>query len=765
MHRSLLTALRIASCALVLSGYLALAATPRYPVSIVLLPLAAFLFIPLGEFLDTRYSMYRRVTSVLSALFLLFSIASLLKSDLLGSVIGLLVYIQVYVLLHKKSERYYHYLYLMSFFMLLAACVLTPEAEVGLAMLMFLVSAIVSFMLLQFTFEIERNRESAIPDILSLDGRDDLVLTAPDRIFDAGLIGMVVAVASATLLLTAGIFFMTPRMEAGLLGRTDMTLFHTGVTTGVDLARGGRILRDTTAVMRAEFPDEPDGRYTGPLFWRTTSLDTYRDSKWERLGLLPKEEEPRYALTRPSYTAAHSDGADSIQRSPFGGGREVRQVIYMNDIPEAGVPCLPIVQRLSCRTGAHNVQLTWDTNGDFTVVMNRRGQRWLQYEAVSETPDCTQEQLRGASDDYHRVLTDRDYELLTYQDLLPRTRNLAAKIAADKTTVYDKVAAVSAYLNSEPFQYSLMIPFLPPDHPVDSFIHDVRMGHCELFASSMALMVRSLGIPARVAAGYRGGEWSSSEKAYTIRADMAHLWVEVYFLGLGWVPFDPTPPDSGPSGFAQTWLARTVSRNSLRLKMLWYRDIIGFDRGLQMQSFRNLALGLVGVGSGLVEMLDSAATQRGPRGTLYFYLYLTLGTFVLVGVPFTVIELALLRGGTGLFSAGRRAGRHPMTPDQARAVRLYRRLLRKLRRFNVPIVGKTAEEIRDSLRGREHLIIIKPALEVIESYNGARFGRRPLQLERYKILARALRQMALIKKSEDRSQRPEAGIRKTEVKE
>jgi transglutaminase-like putative cysteine protease len=75
---------------------------------------------------------------------------------------------------------------------------------------------------------------------------------------------------------------------------------------------------------------------------------------------------------------------------------------------------------------------------------------------------------------------------------------------------------------------------------MNAFFTEVRRGHCELFASAMALAVRSLGIPARVVTGYLGGEWDPQNHSYLVREGMAHLWVEVLFPQYGWVPFDPS---------------------------------------------------------------------------------------------------------------------------------------------------------------------------------------------------------------------------------
>jgi hypothetical protein len=84
-----------------------------------------------------------------------------------------------------------------------------------------------------------------------------------------------------------------------------------------------------------------------------------------------------------------------------------------------------------------------------------------------------------------------------------------------------------------------------PRDPLAEFLFVRKKGHCEYFASSMAVMLRSLQIPSRLVNGFHGGEFNDLTSQYVVRASDAHSWVEAYFPGYGWVSFDPTPADSG----------------------------------------------------------------------------------------------------------------------------------------------------------------------------------------------------------------------------
>jgi protein-glutamine gamma-glutamyltransferase len=121
-----------------------------------------------------------------------------------------------------------------------------------------------------------------------------------------------------------------------------------------------------------------------------------------------------------------------------------------------------------------------------------------------------------------------------------RTLELADDLASSSPTTYDYVRSIEAWLGANT-AYSLDAP-VPPDgqDAVDHFLFDSRLGFCEQIASAMAVMLRSQGVPARVATGYVPSERDEVAGVWVSRGRDAHAWVEVYFPSQGWVPFDPT---------------------------------------------------------------------------------------------------------------------------------------------------------------------------------------------------------------------------------
>jgi transglutaminase-like putative cysteine protease len=122
-----------------------------------------------------------------------------------------------------------------------------------------------------------------------------------------------------------------------------------------------------------------------------------------------------------------------------------------------------------------------------------------------------------------------------------RMYDLAQRLTATQPTAYDAVKNVERYLQ-DTFTYSERVPTRPI--PLMGFLYQEKRGYCQQFSGAMALMLRMAGIPSRVAAGFSPGSYNKDTKEWRVRDLDAHSWVEVWFQGIGWIPFDPTPARS-----------------------------------------------------------------------------------------------------------------------------------------------------------------------------------------------------------------------------
>ena len=148
------------------------------------------------------------------------------------------------------------------------------------------------------------------------------------------------------------------------------------------------------------------------------------------------------------------------------------------------------------------------------------------------------EKLRQAGTDYPDWVTSRYLQLPA--TITQRTRLLAEEIAEGKETPFDVAEAVTHYLRAN-IDYTETVPALPSNQDlVDWFLFDLKQGFCNYYASAEIVLLRSLGVPARLAVGYASGDNVDNPEFYTVRQRDAHAWPEVYFPGIGWVEFEPT---------------------------------------------------------------------------------------------------------------------------------------------------------------------------------------------------------------------------------
>jgi transglutaminase-like putative cysteine protease len=158
------------------------------------------------------------------------------------------------------------------------------------------------------------------------------------------------------------------------------------------------------------------------------------------------------------------------------------------------------------------------------------------YTVTSSVPQATAAQLRAAGAAYPASLAP----YLARPNVPARVAQLAQQWAGGAASPYDQAMAIEAQLRR--FPYTLNVPAPPAGRdPVDYFLFDLKRGYCEYDASAMVVLLRDLGVPSRIATGYAGGSYDAARQAYVVTEDDAHSWVQVFFPGIGWVNFEPTP--------------------------------------------------------------------------------------------------------------------------------------------------------------------------------------------------------------------------------
>ena len=206
--------------------------------------------------------------------------------------------------------------------------------------------------------------------------------------------------------------------------------------------------------------------------------------------------------------------------------------------------------------------------------------RRIGYAVTSRLPRIEPAVLRAASGPEPGWMMRRALDLPRVDS---RIRALARQITAGAPTRYDKAARIEAWLSTN-LHYNLNVDDIGRAEPLTSFLFDGMSAHCEYFATSMVVLARAAGLPARYVAGYLRGEKSRFSRRYTVRQSDAHAWVEIHFPGVGWVPFDPTPP-AGRGDWEDRGLLY-LAADAYSTAARWWDDyVIGIDLDDQARAF------------------------------------------------------------------------------------------------------------------------------------------------------------------------------------
>ncbi len=270
---------------------------------------------------------------------------------------------------------------------------------------------------------------------------------------------------------------------------------------------------------------------TQPGLVRATSYDYYTGTGWKVTGR-DSERRPAGDLTAPDASAIYESRIVSILKVKVLDGESV--------VLSAGTPLATNV--------SSNVETPKGFAGDIERIESRRAlNAGDTYNSIGSESTATAEELQAAGTDYPDWVKQR--YLQTPKNLPQRVRDESQRIAGGATTPYAKAEAIEEYLRTFPYDLSVESPPSGRD-TVDFLLFDLRRGYFDYQSTAMAVMLRTMGIPARVAVGYVLDPSTAEETKYTIKKDAAYSWVEVFFPKYGWVNFNPTQdrPAGGAGG-------------------------------------------------------------------------------------------------------------------------------------------------------------------------------------------------------------------------
>ena len=486
--------------------------------------------------------------------FLIFSTGPTPIDRMLAATVHLVLFTAVMKVFSARTYRDYGYLATLSFLMMLASAILTVGTTFLVFFTLYVLFAISTFI----SYEIKRGVEAARrapegPFRLPEHNR---------RALEKALMTAAMGLALGIFILGAVLFFVIPRYRTGYLTTLSMQAQNiTGFSETVNLGDIRKILRSPMVVMRV-IPEGNIRSYVG-VKWRGVTLNSFNGKKWfndnaDRISV-PAEADQRFIVPPPT-------GWEHRPHHPLR-YRVLRAALSTDVLFAAAEPReLSGVRLLSLdETGSlHNPQ-------NLSVP--------FAYDVVSDTGLPAARDLRSAPTHYPDEI--RLIYLRLPHQIDPRVSELARTLTASAVNNYDRAAAIQSYLRNN-FQYTLDPPAIEPEDPVGSFLFRSKSGYCEYFAAAMAVMLRTLNVPARLVNGFQTGSYNHIGRDFVVRARDAHSWVEVYFTGYGWIPFDPTPPDPHPvlPGEWDDYVDTAA--------LFWNEWIINYDFGHQVRLAREV---------------------------------------------------------------------------------------------------------------------------------------------------------------------------------
>ncbi|HEX3036758.1 MAG TPA: DUF3488 and transglutaminase-like domain-containing protein [Thermodesulfobacteriota bacterium] len=524
-----------------LTGFFAVFVTGQLDEISVFVFSASLLLSFINERFQKQYYLTQNVATVLAVLLLVYVFASVivLGVEVFNGILVFLIYTQVLKLLGRKGMRDIVQIYILSFFQFLAGAILTVDFSYGVVFIVYVAVAIWAIMVFSM------RKES-----IEASSNDD------PRVVTPLFLSTTVIISLGIFLFTALIFISVPRMRSGFLVSDFIKpeSLRTGFSDEVRLGQVGEIKLDSSPVLRARILSHEHKNLPKTIYWRGVALDEFDGKTWRVSDLSFK---------------SHKKGRDGIVRV-----RETRNQTLIQDIVTEPLDTeVLFAANFPVGFGGNMVEVA-EINDSY-ILPGKVSYR-LKYLAYSNLHAASPDDLRKEEDEYPLYIKARYLQL---PKLSEKVKELANDITSSDRNAYDKAVSIKRYLVSN-MGYTLTLEKGTTEFPLEDFLFKNRAGHCEYFATAMVVLLREVGIPARMVNGFVGGEWNDYGKFFLVRESDAHSWVEVFSPEHGWVLFDPTPAGDGELlGYSN------LSSYIDYLRYRWNTYVVDFNQGNQVRLF------------------------------------------------------------------------------------------------------------------------------------------------------------------------------------
>lgn len=637
--------------------------------------------------------------SLLIGAFVLFLLdLTVISRELLPAGIHFLVVLLNVKLMTLHDRRDYRHLYAISLMAILASAALTTDVWYVSVFVVYLLAAVWSLLLYHLT----GGPLAANPAVAQVSSRGTSFITS--RFF-----WLTNGIAVLTFLFTLVIFFILPRISVGVLQKPKGEgLRTTGFSERVDLGMIGSVKEDRQIVMRVELPDQTDAGKER-FYLRGLAYDQYNGRSWSS------------ASRQRRSLGSIADGVFAVRsganRTGYGLSEPLRQDILLEALDTSVLFAAPFAEYVSGDFIGIHVDSMAGLHLPYTSSSR------IRYSVVSREHRISSEDRAAAELEYASAIRDRYLQIPEGSD---QVRDLTRRVTESAATPHERTTAVLNHLLSE-YQYSLDADTTTSLHPIDDFLFRRKTGYCEHYATAMVIMLRTLGVPARLVTGFLATEWNEFGGYYTVRQRDAHAWVEVFYPHSGWITLDPTPTAASiPS--PSIWEGFQRLGESIRL--YWDRAVIRYSARDQLAVIHSLREGsdsareavsrwTVALGAAALQLMRTCIGQVQTSHPIMAWALL----FALVIALSALILAVRHRWSPGHFSRGIPVRR------QQQIVQHYRSMLRIAAQRGIRIAPSTTpteltQHVRQSWSEAESAVVELTAL-----YCRGRFGNSSLSGE------------------------------------
>ncbi len=581
------------------------------------------------------------------------------SGDLLPAGVHFLMILMIIKLFNLKLRRDYLHLYAISLVAILASGSLTTDLWYLPIFLLYLLAGVWTLLLFQLTKHPEET------GMLSMSVTRRPQLSASASHVTPQLFWLANGLALATFGLTLVIFFTIPRVGAGFYQKGFGENIRTsGFSETVNLGAIGPIKRDPSVVMRVELPVS-SSHEASRFYLRGVAFDQYDGKSWtNRLNY-------RRAISEDA-TGTYVLRGNRSHAQPLL-GETVRQNILLEPLDTPVLFAAPFIERVSGKFP--NIQS--DLTG--SVYLPFPSSSRIEYSVLSRSNPILPVDFGSEPSLYPESFTRH---FLQIPDQSERIAVLAREITHTHRTTYEKANAIQTYLTHN-YRYSLDAPLAEQDQPLEEFLFIRKTGYCEHYATAMVIMLRTIGIPARLVTGFLATEWNEYGNYYLVRQQDAHAWVEMHLPNSGWIKMDPTPPsiESVGSG-SPAWHALGRMMDTIRLQ--WSRFFVQYSAADQLAVVRELKAGGT---SARNKALDSMSALFTPFMAIFSGImeYASRGTIRSLAevLGLGLIGLALLLWLGIRRPWAKRMACKQMTRDEQLIAQLYGRMISHLARRGI----------------------------------------------------------------------------------